>query len=214
MNSSFVLDRFEAKLKLVCGWDADDAEPGLRFETGPELTEAALLSIEHEYGIRLPNEYRDFLKRFGDGDIGPGNEFVPLSKGVSANARRPFPLESPFQGNLPPEANKLSETDRWEAYGLWLKEWQSIPKDHGALRICEYGCNIVAVLILNGSYSGKVWTYSGDSAYFGPFGALLDGLHNQSADLNISSNPKDFTFFEWYAHWLDSEVGEAAFDNE
>jgi hypothetical protein len=209
IDTSTILDRFESQLQLLCGWDTEDESRGRQFAMGPLMTEADLQRIEGENGVTLPGEHREFLKRFGDGDVGPGNEFVPLSRALTANGRLAFALAGPFLGDCSPGARRLSEAERWEALGPVIKEWEAIPKDHGTLRICEYGCGISAVLILNGSYCGKIWILSGDAAYFGPFGGG-EPLHNEEVDdSQLTDHPKEYTFLEWYGHWLDSQVGGA-----
>jgi SMI1 / KNR4 family (SUKH-1) len=208
-----ILDYFEAKLKLHCGWDMEDESHGHKFATGPLVTEADLQRIEAENSIRLPHEYREFLKRFGDGDVGPGNLFIPLSRGLSINAKQSFPLSQLLLGECSPELARLPPEKRWEVLGPLVSQWETIPKDFGTLRICEYGCNISAVLILNGPYSGKIWILCIDTAYFGPFGGS-ECLHNEFANWTATHTPKEYSFLEWYLHWLESKVEDLDYEQD
>ena len=83
--------------------------------------------------------------------------------------------------------------------------WNRIPINDGVLLICDYGCAIYAVLVLNGPYSGQVWLRIDDQVYYGPFGGS-EILHEESASLEWSECPREYTFFEWYESWLNMRL--------
>ena len=140
------------------------------FITGPPLSEEQIRQVEREYGLVLPQEYLAFLLRFGATDTGPGNAFSRLKEALTPTSREPFPLAVPFLGCESPRHQRLPKGQRGEDYGRLLREWERIPLDHGVLKLSDYGCAIHGVLILNGTFRGKLWIFSGDAAYYGPFG--------------------------------------------
>jgi SMI1 / KNR4 family (SUKH-1) len=191
------LDRFNAKLRAL-------RSPG--FATAEPMAESDVRRVEEEAGVSLPPEYREFLLRFGDGQVGPGH-FRRLREGLTPGSRRPFPLASPFLACCSPAHQRLSEEAQWEEYRRLAREWEAIPKDDGALSICDYGCAIYGRLILNGPFRGKVWVLSGDAAYYGPFGGS-EPLHDESAlaEWEPTFSPRDYSFAEWYESWLDGQL--------
>ncbi len=204
------LDRIADKFRVLNERLKDHAQPGWTLAPGfvlaQPLAESAIQEIERRYGVTLPAEYRAFLKRFGDGTVGPGNVFFRFRDAVTEGARQPFPLSRPFLGLESPELRGLPEQGRWQAYGPLLKEWEAIPQNHGAIRICDYGCGMQGVLIVNGPFCGKVWMLSGDAAYYGPFGGA-ECLHDETAPNDEpTETPRDYSFLEWYENWLDGQL--------
>jgi hypothetical protein len=205
------LDRLAAKLGRLR--EAYERNPKFfdvvgGFITGPPLSEEQVGRIECEYGLVLPQEYRAFLLRFGDIGTGPGNAFSRLNEALTPNSREPFPLAGPFLGCASPRHHRLPVSQRTEDYGRLLREWERIPLDHGVLKLSGYGCAIYGVLILNGTFRGKVWIISGDAAYYGPFGGA-EALHDEEAgsgEWEPTEAPKDYPFLEWYESWVDGQI--------
>lgn len=132
------IDRFDAKLRGV---------QTLGFAPVHPTTESEVRRVEEDAGVALPQEYREFLLRFGDGQVGPGR-FRRLREGLTPGSRRSFPLAAPFLGCCSPGHQRLPKDTQWEEYRRLLKDWEAIPKDDGVLSICEYGCAIYGRLIL------------------------------------------------------------------
>jgi SMI1 / KNR4 family (SUKH-1) len=206
-----VLDRFATKLRALRAWVRESRPPpygiGHGFSTAKPMSETSVRRIEGEYEVSLPPEYRAFLRRFGDGRVGPGNLFRKVREGLTAASRRPFPLTEPFLGCCSPAHQRLSKGAQWEEFKRLLKPWEQVPKDGGVLSICDYGCAIYGALILNGPFRGRVWILSGDAAYYGPFGGS-EGLHDEGApsEWERMETPRDYSFFEWYESWLDGQM--------
>lgn len=203
------LDRLATKLGRLR--DAHERAPKFfdvvgGFLTGPPMSEEQVGRIEGEYGLVLPREYRAFLLRFGDTGTGPGNAFSRLKEALTPTSREPFPLAIPFLGCESPRHQHLPQSERSEDYGRLLREWERIPLDHGVLKLSDYGCAIHGVLILNGTFRGKLWIFSGDAAYYGPFGGA-EALHDEEAgEWEPTEAPKDYSFLEWYESWVDGQL--------
>jgi hypothetical protein len=210
------LDRIEASFVSLRTW-AEYGKPlpfideGHDFVIDEPMGEEELLKIEREYEVSLPSEYRSFVQRFGDTGTGP-NLFRRVREGLTAASRRPFPLAKPLLGCCSPSHQELSNERQREDFGRLLKQWEAIPKNDGALGICDYGCAIYGVLVLNGPYCGRVWIQQGDSAYYGPFGGA-EALHDESAPASWTptEHPRDYSFFEWYESWLNARLKMAGF---
>ena len=207
-----VLDRIEASFSALRIW-AQQGSPlpfideGHDFVIGAPMRDAEIQAIEREYEVSLPAEYRAFVQRFGDCNIGPGNRFRRVREGLTQGSRQPFPLARPFLGCYSPSHQRLSNDRQLDEFKDLLKQWTAIPKDHGVLSISAYGCEIYGVLILNGPFCGQVWTLAGDATYYGPFGGS-EPLHDESALANWkpTDTPQEYSFFEWYGNWLNVKL--------
>lgn len=203
-----ILDRIDASLAGLRTW-AEEGKPlpfideGHDFVVGPPMNESELQSIEREYEVRLPPEYRGFLARFGDPSVGPC-VFRKVREGLSKRSKNPFPLVKPLLGTLSPVHQALPKEKQWDDYGRLLKYWDPISKEDGVLAISDYGCAIYGVLILNGPFCGQVWIHQGDNAYYGPFGGS-EPLHDETwpAEWQATEHPREYLFLEWYESWLN-----------
>lgn len=170
------------------------------------MPEASIAAFEREHGINFPNQYRSFLATFGNTNVGPSLHFNNHEEAITPDSRLPFPLKSPFLGACSIAHQAIPQSQQWDDLKRLMTEWDSIPKTQGVLNIADYGCALYCVLILNGPYSGHVWVLSGDAAYYGPFGGS-EALHDElSTAWTPTDTPEDYTFFEWYEHWLDSAL--------
>ncbi len=156
--------------------------------------------------MALPGEYRAFLARFGDGDVGPCT-FHRLRDAITEESGLPFPLSRPFLGMCAPEVKS-------EEFGGLVKQWDIISQQKGILWICDYGCAIYGGLVMNGPFREKIWTLTGDAAYYGPFGGS-ECLVSEFAsdDWEPTESPRDYSFFEWYEFWLDTELKRAGLED-
>jgi len=172
---------------------------------GP-VDEAALQRIEQEFEVSLPDEYRAFLLKFGDGLIGPGI-MRTVREGLSLASKRAFPLSNPVLGSGAFSFQKLSIEEQEGELEALFRVWDAIPKEDGVLRLCDYGGGIYGVLILNGPYRGRVWMLQADTGYYGPFGGS-EPLHDESVTIswNPSDHPRDYSFLEWYESWLNGRL--------
>lgn len=170
------------------------------------VKEAALKSIEQEFEVSLPAEYRAFLAKFGDTRVGPGT-MRTVREGLTAASKRPFPLSGPVLGSSAYSYEAMSSDERKGEIKSLFHAWEAIPKQDGVLGICDYGDGIAAVLVLNGPFCGRVWVLQTESAYYGPFGGS-EPLHDESVTISWTPNdhPRDYSFFEWYESWLNGKL--------
>lgn len=105
-------------------WAADDP-----IDPNPVLTETQVAEFEHEYGVKLPEDYREFLLRIGNGGPGPGYGLMTL--------------ESPFDIN-----EQLDELGIGNPLGHQTACW--------CVAIASHGCGHEWELIVSGPAAGTV----------------------------------------------------------
>jgi SMI1 / KNR4 family (SUKH-1) len=211
------LDRIKRNLDLLRGW-AETGKPrpfvdeGHEFSIERPMRESEIQAIESEFGVTLPPEYRLFIERLGNPRVGPGNKFRRAAEGLTVSSRRPFPLQKPLLGSCSPSHQGLTHERQWKELRLLIDKWNKIPTNDGVITISDYGCAMYGVLVLNGPYRGKVWMQTGDAAYYGPFGGA-EVLHDESepSAWTPTNEPRDYSFFDWYEHWLNGRLKIAGF---
>jgi hypothetical protein len=67
-----------------------------KYRINPCLTEEEIAKIEQENDMQLPEDYRTYLKFFGDGGAGPHYGVIPLREAFS----KYFPIDVPFKFTL------------------------------------------------------------------------------------------------------------------
>ena len=133
---------------------------GHEYQIGPTLSEAQLSDFEQQHKITLPQDYRLYLQRVGNGGngdpakiqknpwfhagAGPFNGIYPLhDELISKNAHLPFPFRSDAE-----------LTD--EQYEEWdVENDVHIP---GLIEIASQGCAGTVRLVVNGDGHGEVWS--------------------------------------------------------
>lgn len=130
-------------------------------------------AFERLHGVSLPEEYREFLLRVGNGGSGPPS-YGLLSLGVlPRDYDSPFPdLSQPFP---------FTKTWVWEG-GDESKEGPIEAAYRGAVVLGSDGCGQYWVLITSGPERGKVW---------------------MRTDVGIQPLEPTMTLLEWYEAWLD-----------
>lgn len=111
-----------------------------RYRLGPTLSEAELAAFESGNGIRLPEDYRQFLSAVGNGGAGPFYGLEPLDT-FGRDLSRPFPLIKATDTLTDEELDQLP--DRGEYPGI--------------LEFCHQGCGIFSYLVVNGLAYGTIW---------------------------------------------------------
>lgn len=166
---------------------------GHRWESGPPLPEREVSAFEVRHGVRLPEGYRAFLTRIGDGGAGPAYGMYRLEQSLTVQ-RQDVPegfLRVPFMPTQPvldPVKDPFWE-DQWERVDRGelaegeLKQ-RLLMLEAGTLVLCHEGCGYLHLLVVTGPTRGEMW------------------LDARCSDGGIV--PLRVDFLEWYERWLDS----------
>jgi SMI1 / KNR4 family (SUKH-1) len=192
MTTDAALERIAEKLRRVRGSGAEPfgAEShGMR--VNPPLSPEAVAAVEARLGVVLPEEYRAFITRIGDGGAGPAYGMFSLEQALRATEvhRVPDLLAQPFRHveaydpETDPEWNAF--WDRVDEGGVSEEEQDlfGVREQRGALMLCHEGCGYMHMLVVTGPARGTMW---------------MDG---RCSDYGFS--PFNVTFLEWYERWLD-----------
>ncbi|MEZ6143365.1 MAG: SMI1/KNR4 family protein [Zavarzinella sp.] len=185
-----------------------------RYELNPPLPIQQIQEFEAKYGVKLPEDYREFITEIGNGGAGPYygvfrfgehddfRDFQSWEGGylvgdLSAEFQHQMEWNLPtsFWAKLPDPgpSTPIEEEDRM------MEEWDKELNEHywnpkimnGAIPICHLGCAIRHWLVINGPQKGFVWA------------------DERVDDLGISplrSDSKQMTFSDWYMSWLRSPL--------
>ncbi|MEG4200923.1 SMI1/KNR4 family protein [Microcoleus sp. Pol12A5] len=106
------------------------------------LAEAELQSFEQKHKIKLPKDYRLFLKEIGNGGAGPFYGLELLEKAAQyRDLSKPFPFTK--------ATDSYSDEE--------LEEWGDRDEYPGVLELCHQGCAIYSYLVVNGPAHGTIW---------------------------------------------------------
>jgi hypothetical protein len=126
----------------------------------PPLAAEDIRAFETRFGAVLPDEYRQFLMREGNGgSLGPRYGLLRLGMvpahwseihDYATRLRRPFPLEGAWVWEDEPDTPDL--------------ERRIDSTDDGVLLLGEEGCGARWVLVVSGRRAGEVWLTTGEGA--------------------------------------------------
>jgi hypothetical protein len=163
---------------------------------GPRRSADELEAFEASAGAALPVEYARFLQEIGDGDLGPGRTFHPLTDTRPAHLRPDLPFDLPHPvvdtsaGSFPSE---IAVVER--VADIWSGE--------GVIELADYGCSMSSVLVVSGFRSGEVWFHEPSVAALTPW-CYWSMLHGRIDDLGVPRQrvARSYTFLDWYEEWL------------
>ncbi len=184
-----------------------------KYKLNPCLSEAEVENLEAKYKITLPNEFREFLLKVGNGGAGPGYGLIGIDSVELAKIEllgSDF-LSSPFC--LDGEWNDLDllqnrNGDSPDAY-------YDSKLVQGSLLVAEYGCGIEARLVITGTQSGKIWIDDrvGEggiypltnhcAAFFHDDPDIEDNLYE-----SVEEVKEALSFYEWYDNWLNRSISQ------
>ena len=188
------------------------------FKLNAPLTEEAVTQFESGHGVRLPEDYRGFLIRVGNGGAGPAYGMFRLlemddghgtcrwreNNGFVGILSQPFPHTEAWNDltnkphfeeadivNEADEDEKMAKIDAWEENHYWNSRHVN-----GAIPICHLGCAIRQWLVITGDEAGHVW----NDQRVGEKGLspVQFGVH------------KRVSFLQWYRSWLEDALEKSA----
>ncbi len=185
-----------------------------RFGLEPPLSAAEVAAVEHQFGVALPEEYRDFLLQVGAGGAGPAYGAVALRHGRAGwtwadseaaitrldQLHRPFavqPAPPPGYDDLlasePAEDAFAAHDLYYDAYQKWANTCARIlredpTRDIGAACLSTVGCAQYTWLVVSGPAAGQMWQ-----------DARCDDFE-MAPETNDAGDV--LTFGTWYLDWL------------
>jgi hypothetical protein len=178
-----------------------------RYLLNAPLSDLELEAFENNHAIILPDPYRTFISKIGNGGAGPYYGLFPLGFFDAAGG----PLErwkagDGFAGDLSepfPHREMWSASEEWFEHSgrfknddeedAWVRAFEDEVWNpelvNGAFPICHEGCAIRHLLIVTGPERGNVWI--DDRANDG-------GIHPINKDSKTGA-----PFLEWYSGWID-----------
>jgi len=185
------------------------------YQLNPCLGETDINSVEDQYTIHLPDDYRNFLLEVGNGGAGPyygvfrlgeqddGWGFRPWEGGfLVGDPSVPFPyhdnwnLPGAFWSADPQNKEWASDEEADDANDSWDKTLAEVywapAVMNGAIPICHCGCALRQWLVVTGPERGNVW-------------------QDDRADLNgvyplQTENGERISFSKWYLMWLEDSI--------
>jgi hypothetical protein len=146
----------------------------------PCLTREEIESFESQHGVRLPEEYREFLLKIGNGGDGPPEYGVPQLGEAASDMER---NERIHWTKLPQIKEPFPFTKPW----IWEDGEESDEGSGkqvacGSIYVGNDGCGQYWHLIVTGPERGRVW---------------------QFCDVGIVPTEPRRDFLQWYEDWLD-----------
>jgi hypothetical protein len=163
------------------------------------LGESEILVFESKHKIRLPPDYRGFLKEIGNGGSGPAYGLFPLSKWnfeLEITGKDYLSGDFPYTekwNRLQDFENEVEDYGNSEEFQKWEKAYYSDKHTTGSIRICHYGCAIYYLLVISGTEAGQIW------------------VDDRASDKGIypatsKSTKHKLAFIDWYDEWLTESI--------
>ena len=172
-----------------------------KYKFNLKISENEVIKFENKHRIILPDSYREFILKFGNGGCGPDYGLLKIETGI---------LDIP---HYPEESDiiKLSNVFRFDNfwnlenfpdddYQLWEKEYEDSKWSDGMLRICHQGCGVFLNLVITGKERGNIWVDDRVSD-----GGIYPVNHHKG------KSKTDFT--EWYLNWLNESIEKTTGNN-
>jgi SMI1 / KNR4 family (SUKH-1) len=184
-----------------------------QYKLNPCLSEKEVCELEAKYKITLPQEFRDFILKVGNGGSGPGYGLVGIDSVELSKMDllgNDF-LSSPF--SLQEEWNDLDLLQN--SNGNSSDAYYDPKLVQGSLLVAEYGCGIEARLVITGEQAGKIWIDDrvGEggiypltnhcAAFFHDDPDIEDNLYE-----SVEEVKEALSFCEWYENWLNRSISQ------
>lgn len=159
--------------------------------------------FEAKHNITLPSGYVNFLTLIGDGGVGPHYGLEPLENALYRDPdylsqelldpSKPFLYTEPWNMKFDAvrDDNCIADAEM-ERYAQFEESYFAKERMNGTISICNFGCGVNIVLVVNGAEYGNVWMDDRSSDY---------GIHPY-----YNTNDGRLNFLDWYEKWLDSSL--------
>lgn len=182
------LERFERIMPLQRGKILNSVY-GHCFPMNPPATQEQVSAFEQKYNCSLPEDYREFIQRVGDGGLG--------KQGINALCRENNKTGNPYNvvslAPFPFVWQLIVDEETGEEYGLSFAYWEEVKTEDKnfdlALNFFCEGCDWYLYLVLTGEEKGTVWrAYIESDGDFAPF-----KIGEQSR----------VSYIEWFENWFE-----------
>ncbi|HEU4880609.1 MAG TPA: SMI1/KNR4 family protein [Longimicrobium sp.] len=187
------LDRIADKVRRAREMDLRPfgAETGGIPPLDPPLAEDEVAAVEARLGVTMPEEYRGFITRVGNGGAGPAYGLFALERALRVSKldehpellATPFPHVEAYNPDKDPEVLAFwNRADRGEV-SEEEADAHALREAAGTLALCDEGCGYIHLLVVTGPARGTMW------------------IDSRGADAGFI--PLDVTFLQWYERWID-----------
>ena len=186
-------EKIEGLKKLDTGFKTFGSESH-QYIFNNTIDENELLLFEKKYEIKLPEDYKQFLKTYGNGGCGPDSGLFKLENGIYD-----IPLNKK-QSKIVTPKNEFRFNGFWnleeiskDNYDAWEDEYDNIKWADGMLRIGHLGCGMYSNLVITGKQKGTIW---------------IDSRTNEGGiyPANYYNKTIKNDFLSWYLHWIESSI--------
>ena len=174
-----------------------------RYRFHPPYPEAELAAFERAHGFTLPDDYRAFITRIGNGGAGPSYGVIPFRGKDSEDYTdydalgTPFPYATAYNplDILADDADEDDEADEDDdAASDRFSDYCHAFDSRGAFYLCHHGCASRSLLIVSGPCRGQVWSD--------------EVANNYGYAPSVDATSTRQTFTSWYMAWLDEAFRE------
>jgi len=209
MDREFVLEKLAKKKEL----DPDLLGFGIarhNYELQPPIKESKLIKLEKEYGISIPEDYRNFLLKVGNGGAGPSYGLYSIEASLTGKKDTTYEYSS---GGVD---KSIREDFIRPDYSNEEYDDDFIGENYDLFMLCQHGCANDDFLVINGKDRGFVWemTEGGlipllkdipDTKYLNQFSDKEREVEELKwmNSLCAAKPNEQMTFTDWYTDWLE-----------
>ncbi len=184
-----------------------------KYKLNPCLSEAEIQEFESSFQVTLPDEFRNFLLKIGNGVAGPGYGFLGLNidnlmelkSSTSDFFAQSFCLQDEWN-----DLDLLKETNGSQASAYFDQKFIQ-----GSIAIAEYGCGIQARLVITGAERGNIWIddRTNEGGIY-PLNSHCAAFFHDDPDMDtymyesVEESKEALSFDEWYENWLNRAINQ------